>query len=154
MKPKFQLLLILFFSLPATVTSQQSLLQGEWRDHLSYLKCNRIAEVNEWIFCAAQSGMLSYNKNTHELRTHSTATGLSDVQVSTITYSPETNYLIVGYVNGNIDLLRENEKPLNISDIKRRIITADKRINGIFTYGKTAYLSCCFVIVVLNLDRL
>jgi hypothetical protein len=143
------ILFLPFLCLPA----QTQLLQDEWRDHLSYSKCYRIAEVGDWVYCAAESGLISYNKNTSSLRKHSKATGLSDVLVSTIAYSPSTDYLVVAYTNGNIDLLREGESPVNISDIKRKIITADKQIYDIYMYNQFAYLSCGFGIVVLNLER-
>jgi hypothetical protein len=132
---------------------QAQLSQGDWRDHLSYGSCNRVAEVGEWIYCAAESGLISYNKNNYSLRKHSKATGLSDVLVSTIAYSSVADYLVVAYTNGNIDLLREGQSPVNISDIKRKIMTADKKIYNIFIYNQYAYLSCGFGIVVLNLER-
>ncbi len=131
----------------------QPILQGEWHDHLSYRKCLRIAETPEWVYCASESGLISYNKNTSGLIKHSKVTGLSDVLINTIAYSEETDYLIIGYVNGNIDLLREGESPLNLTDIKRRIMTSEKRINKILTYNQYAYLACGFGIVVLNLEN-
>lgn len=144
--------LILFILLPLSGYSQE-LLQGEWRDHLSYRTCYRIAEMNDLIYCSAESGLISFDKNTYELRKHSKTTGLSDVQIKTIAHSEEANCLIVGYSNGNIDLLYEGESPVNISDIKRRIMTADKSINKIYINGQTAYLACGFGIVVLNLEK-
>lgn len=142
----------LLFSITC-MSGNAQLLQNEWRDHLSYNSCYRIADVGEWVYCAAQSGLISYNKNTHTLRKHSKATGLSDVLVSTIAYSPAADYLIVGYTNGNIDLLREGESPVNLSDIKRKIMTADKKIYDIYLFNQYAYLSCGFGIVVLDLER-
>jgi hypothetical protein len=144
--------LIVFILLPMLGYSQE-LLQGEWRDHLSYRTCYRIAEMNDLIYCSAESGLISFDKNTHELRKHSKTTGLSDVQIKTIAYSSEAKCLIIGYSNGNIDLLYEGETPVNISDIKRRIMTANKSINKIYVNGQIAYLACGFGIVVLNLEK-
>ena len=62
----------------------QNLLQGQWRDHLSYQKCLRIAETPELIYCATESGLISYNTNSNVVRRHSKITGLSDVLVNTI----------------------------------------------------------------------
>ena len=157
MKIRFflRLTLVIFYLLIAIIPNiySQNILQGEWRDYLSYRRCLRIAETPEWIYCASESGLISYNPATGSLRKHSKITGLSDVLVSTIAYSEETDYLIVGYENGNIDLLHEDQDPINLTDIKRRIMTADKKINKILTYGKFAYLSCGFGIVVLNLEN-
>ena len=97
------LFIILFFV--QSINSQ--VLQGEWRDHLSYIYCYRIAEANNIIYCAAQSGMLSFNKENGEVQKHSKVTGLSDVEVSTLSYSNTTNKLIIGYHrSGSSFLLR------------------------------------------------
>jgi len=151
MKNIFLLAILMF--LRYVLSSAQDLLQGEWRDHLSYRHCLRIAEAPEWIYCSTESGLISYNKETDDVRKHSKATGLSDVLINTIAYSATSNYLIVGYVNGNIDLLREGESPVNLTDIKRRIMTGDKQINRIVVHGQYAYLACGFGIVVLNLEH-
>ena len=145
------IVLLFQFVIISSILSQD-ILQGEWRDYLSYRKCFRIAETPEWTYCGSESGLISYNKTNGTIRKHSKVTGLSDVLVNTIAYSEETDYLIVGYQNGNIDLLKEGQSPINLSDIKRRIMTADKKINKIFTYGQYAYLACGFGIVVLNLE--
>ncbi|MBN1949616.1 MAG: T9SS type A sorting domain-containing protein [Bacteroidales bacterium] len=142
------------FLFGSSLLSAQVIKQGGWRDHLSYFSCYKVAEVGDWIYASAGSGLISYNIITQEIRKHSKATGLSDVQISAIAYAEESNYLIVGYVNGNIDLLREGEEPVNISAIKRKIMTADKQINNIYVFDQTAYLSCGFGIVVLNLEKL
>jgi len=151
----FKPTIVIFFLLIVKITDvyPQNILQGEWHDHLSYRTCLRIAETPEWIYCASESGLISYNKNTNDTRKHSKVTGLSDVLINTIAYSEETDYLIVGYVNGNIDLLREGQTPINLTDIKRRIMTTDKRINKILTHGHYVYLACGFGIVVLNLEN-
>ena len=107
----------LFFCI-SEIVNAQGILQGGWRDHLSYRKCLRVAETPEWVYCASESGLISYNKNTDAVRKHSKVTGLSDALINTIAYSEEIDYLIVGYVNGNIDLLREGETPINLTDIK------------------------------------
>lgn len=154
-KSFFRLILVVLSLLIAKIPNiySQNILQGEWHDHLSYRKCLRIAETSEWIYCASESGLISYNPETNEIRKHSKVTGLSDVLINTIAYSEETDYLIVGYANGNIDLLREGQAPINLTDIKRRIMTTNKKINKILIYGNYAYLSCGFGIVVLNLEN-
>ncbi len=129
-------------------------LQGEWRDHLSFRYGYRIADAGEIIYCASQSGMLSYNKETNEIQKHSKVTGLSDVEVSTIASSAATNKLVIGYLNGNIDLINFEDGTLNnLADIKRKSITGEKSINNIYISEYLAYLSCSFGIVVLDLDK-
>ena len=60
--------------------------------------------------------------------------------------------LVVAYDNGNIDLIRGNTT-VNLPDIKRAPLIADKRINHINIINNFAYLSCGFGIVVVDVDR-
>ena len=78
--------------------------------------------------------------------------GLSDVGVQRLAYSKENNVLLIAYQNANVDLLIGNTI-YNLSDIKRKQLSADKTINNIMISGKLAYLSCGFGIVVINLER-
>ncbi|MBN1598440.1 MAG: T9SS type A sorting domain-containing protein [Bacteroidales bacterium] len=127
--------------------------QGDWRDHLSYKDSYRIAEAGNIIYSAAQSGLLSYNKETGEVRKHSKIHGLSDVEVSTIAYSNDFHKLIIGYKNGNIDIVESDGSLNNISDIKRKTITGEKDIRFIYIVSSKAYLACGFGIVLLDIDK-
>ncbi len=143
-----------FFNLFFSQQINSQILQGEWRDHLSYSFCYRIADAGNTIFCATQSGMLSYNKETNEVQKHSKVTGLSDVEVSTIAYSNAANKLIIGYLNGNIDIIALNDDSVkNLADIKRKSLTGNKSINSIYIVDELAYLSCSFGIVVLDIMK-
>ncbi len=79
-------------------------------------------------------------------------TGLSELNVNTLSYDTVTKILIVAYTNANIDLINQN-KITNVSDIKRKNMTGDKNIYGIAFRDKLAYLSCGFGIVVLDLVK-
>jgi hypothetical protein len=151
-KKIYLLILLILLFITGQIKAQK--VQGEWSDHLSYTICYRIADAGNTIFCAAESGMLSYNKETGEIQRHSKITGLSDVEVGTIAFSNTHNKLIIGYKNGNIDIINMSDEPLhNLSDIKRKSITGNKNINNIFLYQETAYLSCSFGIVVLDINN-
>ncbi len=60
---------------------------------------------------------------------------------------------MVSYSNTNVDLIFDDLTIINIPDIKRKEILGNKTINSILNYGKYAYLSCGFGIVVLNLEK-
>jgi hypothetical protein len=69
-----------------------------------------------------------------------------------VDYDPETDLVVVGYTNGNIDLLGQNIK-VNVPDIKINGLIGDKGIYGMEIFNKKAYLSTGFGIVVLDLER-
>jgi len=78
--------------------------------------------------------------------------GLSDLSIGALEYNAANDVLVVGYQNGNIDLIKGN-KIINLPDIKRSQIVADKSINDIYFIGNYAYLATGFGVVVVDTDR-
>ena len=125
---------------------------GAWRDHLSYTRATGISLAGDRIYCAAGTGMTVYNKGDKSIEKLSKVHGLSDVDISSIRWSDKHQLLIVGYANGNIDILDGN-RIINLSDILRSPVPGSKSINNIMVAGNIAYLSCSFGIVTVNLER-
>jgi hypothetical protein len=141
-------LLLLLFFLPAN----SSIPVGAWRDHFSYRRANNIAVADDVVYCAAGPGLIVFRKKDSSLEKLSKANGLSDVDISRIKWSDENKLLIVGYSNGNLDLIKEN-RIINLSDILRSSIPGTKSINNIQLVGTNAYLSCSFGVVKVDLER-
>ena len=96
---------------------------GTWRDYLPYTQASRIAEVGNNIFCVTDGGMFSYNKkDNYCCHKYSKVTGLSDINISAVSYSEKYSTLIIAYRNGNIDLVI-NDSVRNIPYIKKEILT-------------------------------
>ena len=81
---------------------------GQWRDHLPYRQAFYTAEGDEFVWAATAHSIFSYNKLDNSVTRMSKVWGMSDVGVSTMRYHESSKTLIVGYTNGNLDLL-ENE---------------------------------------------
>ncbi len=141
---------ILFISL-AILTSTlqaQSIKVGDWRDHLSYFETYDVCSQGDVLYTSTDKALFTYNKYDHSIERLNTLKGLSDANVSAINCS-ET-ILIIGYENGNIDLIQQGEIE-NLADIKRASLIANKKINSINIEDNKAYLSCGFGIVVVDL---
>ncbi len=124
-----------------------------WRDHLSYFTPLDIAFTdNNEIYVLTENGLVITDKNFSYISKKSKVNGLSDVELSSIAYSKQTGQIIVGYQNGNLDLIK-NSTIINIPDIKLRQMYGVKTINKIIPYGEFAYLACGFGIVKLDLDK-
>lgn len=146
-------LLIVVFGLALLISNAfGSVPVGAWRDHLSYRSATNIAVAGDKVFCAAGAGMIIYNKSDKSLEKLSKVNGLSDVGISAVSWSDQMKVLVVGYENGNIDLVSGN-RIINLSDILRSSVSGSRSINSIKTVGKLAYLSCSFGIVVVNLEK-
>ncbi|MCK3685964.1 two-component regulator propeller domain-containing protein [Maribellus sp. YY47] len=122
---------------------------GKWRDYLSYSNAIKVAASDSKIYCATEGGLFYFDTEDNSLNK---INNLSDFGIQTIAYSTENNLLLVAYTNSNLDILKDGEV-INLSDIKRKTITADKTIHNITFRGSDAYLSCGFGIVAVNLEK-
>ena len=147
---KYLLFIVLFFITVHTTYSQPVI--GEWTDYQSYASAKNLVDTGDKVYCVTEGGLFSYNKTDNSIQKMSGINGLSDVGIQRLAYSKENNTLLIAYQNANIDLLIGNTI-YNLSDIKRKQLSADKTINNIMFSGKLAYLSCGFGIVVINLER-
>ena len=149
-KFKYLICSILFCMAVTPAFSQPAV--GEWTDYQSYASAKCVVDSGDKIYCVTDGGLFSYNKTDNSIQTMSAINGLSDAGIQRLAYSTENNLLLITYQNANIDLLIENEI-FNLSDIKRKQLSADKTINNVLFIGDLAYLSCGFGIVVVNLDK-
>jgi len=125
---------------------------GYWKDYQSYTSASYIAEAENKIYCVTNGGLFYVNKDDNTVNRVSKVTGLSDVGVKQVAYSAALEITIITYENCNIDLIKNNTI-VNISDIKRKEIIGSKFINNIIIKEKTAYLSCTFGLVLIDLEN-
>ncbi|MEI6853173.1 MAG: two-component regulator propeller domain-containing protein [Bacteroidota bacterium] len=125
---------------------------AEWRSHLPYRKCIATDISGNIVYCATPYSVFYYDKTDQSVNRLTKVNGLSDVNINTIRYSDQYKVLVIAYSNANIDLVYE-DGIVNISDIKRKPIFGNKTINNVTIYGNTAYFSCGFGIVALDLNK-
>ena len=136
----------------ATSFAQTSLHQ--WTTHAPGMKVINVEKVDEKIYAATPYEVFYYNTGDNSINKLSKVNGLSDFGISVMRYNSKMNMLFVGYSNTNIDLIDNEGKIINISDIKNKNILADKTINDVYFINELAYVCCGFGIVVLDLNRL
>lgn len=147
---KYLLFIALFVSTFHQLYAQPVI--GEWTDYQSYASAKNVVDTGGKVYCVTEGGLFSFNKADNSIQKMSGINGLSDVGIERLAYNKENNLLLIAYQNANIDLLIGNTI-YNLSDIKRKQISANKTINNVMFSGKLAYLSCGFGIVVINLER-
>ncbi|HWS01569.1 MAG TPA: hypothetical protein VN249_13190, partial [Prolixibacteraceae bacterium] len=101
-----QLLCLLIF-LPVLCSGQSHI--GEWRSHVSFTPVIHVAETPESIVAATSNGLLFADKKGLQLSTKTKAGGLSDSGISALAYAPLPDILLLGYENGNLDLLQKGQ---------------------------------------------
>lgn len=109
-----------------------------------------LSETPEKIIGATSYGLVVFNKADNSLEKINKVQGLTDFGITSLAYSEDHDLLLVGYGNGNIDLIH-GEQYINVPDIRRASILGSKSINNILVRGERAYLSCGFGIVEFDL---
>lgn len=130
----------------------QNVPTGQWDIHLPYGNGNSVCEGDGYIYVGTATGMYSVKQDGLDIKRYSTVNGLSDVGVSALGYSAEARCLIIGYANGNIDLMK-GSSIINIKDIIGASSITFKKISSITIRGKLAYLACDFGIAVIDLEK-
>lgn len=153
MQLKIKLLVISVWLLLSEISFSQVKV-GQWVDHLSYNNANGVAKVGDLVYVSNGSGLATYNVSDNEVKKLTKIEGLSDVGVFLLRRNPSNDNLLVIYNNTNIDVIKPDGSIINVSDIKRKIITGNKTINDVYFSGSLAYLSCGFGIVVFDTDKL
>lgn len=149
---KFYSLLFMTFLLLGNLRTFAQPVIGQWTDYQSYAHGSKVVAAGDKIYCVTEGGLFVLDKTDNSIRKLSAINGLSDNGIQQIAYNPENGILLIAYQNANIDLLSGN-KIVNLSDIKRKQMAADKTIHSIYFSGDLAYLSCGFGIVVVNLKK-
>jgi len=130
----------------------QGITIGQWRSHLPKNSVIAVAEAENRIYAATPFSIFYYDKSDNSIQQLTKVNGLSDVGISAIHYNNFYKTLVITYTNANIDLVKKNTI-VNLPDIKNKSMPGNKKINNITSFGKYAYLSCGFGIVVVDLVK-
>ncbi|HOZ29903.1 MAG TPA: two-component regulator propeller domain-containing protein, partial [Bacteroidales bacterium] len=141
-----------FFFLILSLFSFGQIAVGQWRDHLPYNVGYKVAVADNNVYLITNVGLLKYDKTSGETEKMTKINGLSDSGVKSIAWNNQKKMLILGYSNGNIDIITDN-LVVNLADIKRKAMSGDKNIYDICLLDNNAYLACGFGIVVIDLDK-
>ena len=104
-----KLVLILGILLPAFVYAQVDIPIGDWRTHFSYWNGKALAAGPSVVYCASGNGFFSVDRSDLSITRLSKIDGFSDVNLSALGLDPVSGLLVIGYTNGNLDLLDGNE---------------------------------------------
>ncbi len=132
------------------VAAQKSV--GQWSSYLAYYETTQVAEAGDCVYAVANGSLYSYGKEDNSLVYYSRQTGLSDGDISHISYNPNAAKLLITYSNGNIDLL-DDSGVYNLSYLLDNSGVTDKTINSITIYNEYAYLSTNFGVIALNMEK-
>ena len=145
-----KLLTFLFFFFSLFLQSQEFRLYN-WQaltSHRSFRDATIDTNYNIW--CATSGGIaklnFNYNRNLQTFTLYDNTKGLSSVDYSAITVVWDKNIIIAGNNKGNIDLIFDNGKILNVYDIANANFI-NKEIKDIINIDGKCYIGGAFGLV-------
>jgi hypothetical protein len=122
----------------------------DWRVHFSVNSAVGVANDESSVYMAAANGMVVYNTEDNSIEMLTLANGLSDLGISSLSGNGEV--VLVGYANGNIDLIDGNTIT-NVPWIKLADIAGNKTIYSSNFVGDFIYISSGIGLVVFDLVK-
>ena len=126
---------------------------GQWRNHASYRISGKCEASGPYIYVASAGGLFRIDHRNAEIKTLSKLDGFQASGISTMRYAAELKILIIGYENGMIELLKNDQELSPITGLYTKLIQGDKAITHIAVSGNKAILSTSFGLLVLDLVK-
>ncbi len=151
-KSSIVFILLLFLFAPQHSKAQSNTPVLGWRTNFSYENVKHIALGEQKIFAATENTVFSVDKESGEIERLTKISGLSDVGIGAIQTLPDLSSLVIGYKNGNIDILKTNSIQ-NITTVKDFETTQSKEFKSIRVNGENIYLAGDLGIIIFNTGR-
>lgn len=145
--------LVIFLCILFVINAIAQIPIGNFRSHFSGTTFHSLALSPEYAYAAGESSIVCYNKQSYGIRHYTKAEGLSDALISQIYYDKSSGYLVVAYENAALDFIKDGTI-FNLSDIKDKSITGEKRIKGFLSDNQILYLVCSFGIVSIDMNTM
>lgn len=122
---------------------------GRWKAYFNTNTLNYICNNGVYVYAANNSNIIQYNTSNFEINTFNKVNSLNDVDISGV--FSVGDFVIVGYNNGNIDIIENHLQITNVPDIKiNNNILGSKRINDVQMINNTIYVGTDFGIVTID----
>ena len=142
-------LFIILAILPMVMKAQLAV--GEWKVYPVFANnVTRMLDTPEKVYYISEGNLFSYDKNTDESYSYSVVNKLNENEIHNIYYNKENKYLLVAYKSGNIDLLYDNGKVINMPEIKDAVLGTEKTINDVCFYENRIYVATVFGLVIFD----
>lgn len=124
---------------------------SRWEDHFSYKSVSGITQVGNFLYCTSSHAIFSYDLEYNELKKISKTNKLNSIQPTSLAYNQAYDYVIVGYLSGELDIL--GEQSYNFIEIPLDEYQGSKKINHLYTEGQWLTISAAYGVSMFNLER-
>ena len=134
----------------APVHAQKSV--GEWMVYPTFnSQITKVVDTKDKVYYLSSGSLFSYDKDNNETYAYTAANRLNDnTNITGIHYNADGGYLAVVYKSAKIDLIYDNGKVVNLSDIADASMPIDKAVNDLAFNNGRIYAATNFGIVVFD----
>lgn len=126
---------------------------NNWEDFYSYNQVKSFYQNSEKIIALSDNALFIYNKSTQKTDKISSINGLAGETTSALFYHEGLKKIVIGYENGLVEVIDENNKIYKKPDIINFSILGSKKINHIAVNGNELFFSTPFGIVGFDLSN-
>lgn len=124
---------------------------GQWTLYPVYNNgVSAVTDAGDKVYYLSDQRLFSYDKDTQETYCYTTSNKLNDSEITGMFYNRDGGYMLLAYATGNIDLIYDNGKVVNLSDIKDAVMTQDKGINDVAFGNGRIFVATKFGLVVYD----
>lgn len=145
-----RILLVLLALIPCFAQAQLAV--GGWKIYSPFVgsSIGKMVETPQKLYFISEGSLYSYDKETGENYSYNSINKLNDNNITDIYYNKTNKYLLIAYESGNIDLLYNDGKLVNMPDVKDAILTSAKTINDVSFSDNRIYVATNFGLVIFN----
>lgn len=124
---------------------------GSWKViPMSGPTIDQVQDTPTKVYFLSGGSLYSYDKATSETEYYTPGQRISDSGISFMRYNPDKRYVALAYANGNIDLVYDDGRVVNLPEIKNSNISSSKTINSLQPGRDRLYAATSFGIVVYD----
>ncbi len=149
-----QCVVIVFLFIGGNLFSQSQKLipTGTWRTHLSYHAPKYCESTLKYVYAATDNGLWRTD-NFGQMTILKKTDGFLAEEITAMKFNRQKNILVIGYIDGGIDLLINDQRIIPILGFKNKPLQGNKQINTISFVENDALISTEFGILILDLDK-
>jgi hypothetical protein len=125
---------------------------GTWQVHVPMSSFEWIGETSTNIYAANQYGVLSYDREEQSVLPLTKVSALSQTGLTSFECNAKANICIVGYENGNLDIIRGNNEISNQPAILNSQTIGDKSVYDISFLEESIWLATGVGILLLSAE--
>ena len=126
---------------------------GTWKNYMAYSNVQWIEKGGNLLYVLASNDLYTYNEKDNSIQTFDKINGLNGTHIEFIAWNNVAQRLVIAYSDQNIDLLTPKGEIISLSDYYRKAMTANKKINSLYTNGAYCYISTGFGILKVNVGK-